>query len=120
MSTTTEKPKTSTITCETKLFKIGDWTIAHLPKEASTQLPSRGIVMVKGEINDTSFEAVLEPDGWGSHWLAVDDRLQKLAGVTEGDTVTLALQSTKEWIEPEVPKDIVDALKSNAAANETW
>jgi|GEM_PF-5801331 len=38
----------STIKFKAKLLNIGSSTIVHLPLEASAQLPSRGLVMVKG------------------------------------------------------------------------
>jgi hypothetical protein len=101
---------------ETTLDAIGNLAILRLPKEASTQLPSRGIVMVKGRINNAPFQAVLEPDGWGSHWFTPDNT----ANVSVGDKVHVEIEPTKDWIEPEVPADITKALNSNPAANETW
>ena len=51
---------------EAKLFKIGSWTLLKLPKSASAKLPSRGMTMVEGTINDFHFQAALDPDGKGS------------------------------------------------------
>jgi hypothetical protein len=106
----------SVIDFETTLYAIGNTTILRLPKEVSSQLPSRGIVMVKGKLDGFPFQVVLEPDGWGSHWFSPD----KTANVLVGDQVKVEIESTKDWIEPEVPKDIMDALNTNAAAHETW
>ena len=116
MSTVT----TSTIVFESDLYKINDWTILRLPVEASKQLPSRGLAMVKGTINDVSFQTALEPDGNGSHWFKLDTALQRATNAQAGDTVRLEIESTKEWTEPQVPVDITDALKSNHAARKTW
>lgn len=69
------------ISFKTKLFKINDWTILHLPQAVSAKLPSRGQTMVKGTINGFDFAMPLEPDGRGSHWLHVDDSLLKSAKV---------------------------------------
>ena len=110
----------SAINFKTQLFKIGSWTILRLPKEASKQLPSRGLAMVKGTINDTSFQTTLEPDGNGSHWFKVDKKLGDSIGAGEGDIVSLAIESTKEWSEPEIPADITKALVANPAAHDTW
>jgi hypothetical protein len=101
-------------------YKIHNWTILRLPVDVSKQLPSRGIVMVKGTINDSPFEAVLEPDGWGSHWINLDKKLRGTTGVDVGDAATVEIEPTKDWIEPEVPTDITTALNANPAANETW
>lgn len=114
------------ITFETKLFKIHDWTILKLPEESSAELPSRGMTMVAGTLNGISFKTLLEPDGkYGpglkpSHWFRPDEKLLKDAGVTAGDTVHVSLAPTKEWIEPEVPKDVKKALSSSPKAEELW
>lgn len=114
------------ITFETKLIKIKDWTILHLPHEASEKLPSRGMVMVKGTINDVPFKTLLEPDGvYGggkkpSHWFKPDEKLLKTSKASAGDTVKVSLEATKEWVEPEVPEDMQKALKSSAKAKALW
>jgi len=109
-----------TIRFKTKLFKIHDWTILLLPKDASVKLPSRGQVMVKGTINGIYFQSPLEPDSRGSHWFRVNDSLQKAAQAKSGDTVTLEIESTKEWPEPEVPADIQKALNADPKAHDLW
>lgn len=69
------------ITFATKLFKIKDWTILRLPEEASAQLPTRSMLMVKGTLNDVPFTTLLEPDGaYGtgkkpSHWFRPDKKI---------------------------------------------
>jgi len=73
---------------ETKLFTVNSWVILRMPKDESLKLPSRGQVMVKGTINGFRFQTALEPDGNGSHWLHVDENMQKSAKVDAGDTVT--------------------------------
>ena len=103
-----------------KLFKIGTWTILLLPKSESVKLPSRGMAMVEGTINDFNFKTVLEPDGKGSHWFRIDELLQKESRVRAGDTVALEIKPTKEWVEPEVPEDLKKALKTSAKAHDHW
>lgn len=101
-------------------LKIGDWTIIKLPESASAKLPSRGMALVDGTINDFHSKFVLEPDGKGSHWFRVDSGLRKAAGIAEGDTLTIEFESSKEWPEPDVPLDLKRALKSDAEANALW
>lgn len=110
----------STIHFKTKLFTIGSWTILRLPGEASAKLPSRGQAMVKGTINGVQFQTALEPDGNGSHWFRVDSSLQKATKAGTGDTVSLAIESTKEWPEPEVPADVKTALAADPKAHNLW
>ena len=107
----------STIRFEAKLVKIGSWTILRLPKGASVKLPSRGMAMAKGTINDFHFQAALEPDGKGSHWFRIDKTLHKAAGA---DTVMLEIEPVKEWPEPEVPADLKKALTSSPQAHTLW
>ena len=102
----------TTVHAKTKLFMLKDWTIALLPEAESVKLPSRGQVFVKGTINGFLFEKVLEPDGRWSHWFRVDAAMQKAIGVKAGDTVTLDIEASKDWPEPQVPADFAKALKT--------
>lgn len=114
------------ITFKTELYKIKDWTILRLPEEASAQLPSRGMTMVKGTLNNVPFITLLEPDGVymsdrkPSHWFRPDEDLLKAAKVKSGDTVTVEMESTKEWVEPEVPEDLQKALATSKKAQDLW
>ena len=81
-----------------------------LPQKASAELPSRGQVAVRGTINGHEFKTVLEPDGSSGHWLRVDSKLQKVAHVSAGDTAALEIVLTKDWPEPNLPKDLEAAL----------
>ncbi len=116
----------SVIKFETKLFKIGDWTILRLPEEASAKLPSRGMLMVKGELNSVPFKTLLEPDGRyypikkPSHWFRPEDKLLGEAHAASGDTVKVSLEPTKEWIEPEIPADLKKALSASPKAESLW
>jgi len=114
------------ISFETKLFKIKDWIILRLPEDASAKLPSRGMTMVAGTVNNVPFKAVLEPDGkYGpglkpSHWFRPDKKLLDDANAAVGDTVQVSLAPTKEWIEPEVPVDVKKALSTSPKADALW
>ena len=110
----------STIRFEATLFNIGSWTILVLPKEASAKLPSRGMTMVEGTINGFRFQAALEPDGRGSHWFRTDKTMREAARADAGDTVTLEIEPTKEWLEPEVPADLKKALSIAPQAHFLW
>ena len=102
-------------------FGGGDWTFLTLPKDASAKLPSRGQVSVEGTFNDTAFQATLEPDGQGGHWMKVERKLSKAAGVDAGDVVTLEIAPTAEEPEPQVPADLKKALTAAPMkAREAW
>lgn len=116
----------SAISFETKLFKIHDWTILRLPQEVSDQLPSRGLIMIKGTIKSVPFKAVLEPDGkYGAgkkpgHWFRPDPKLLDSAHAASGDTVSVSLEPSKEWVEPDVPEDVKKALSTSKKAETLW
>jgi hypothetical protein len=120
MSIVKEQGNMSTIRFEASLFKIGSWTLLTLPKSASAKLPSRGMTMVQGTINGFRFQAPLEPDGKGSHWLKVEKNMREAAGADTGDTVTLAIEPVKEWPEPKVPADLKKALAAVPQAQSLW
>jgi len=96
------------------------WTFLVLPASASAKLPTRSMVTVDGTLEDRPFQATLEPDGEGSHWLKVDKALREAAGAAAGDTVALEIAPVAEEPEPRVPADLRKALAANPAAKATW
>jgi Bacteriocin-protection, YdeI or OmpD-Associated/Domain of unknown function (DUF1905) len=110
----------STIRFETTPLKIRDWTILRLPESASAKLPSRGMTLIEGTINGFRCKIVLEPDGRGSHWFRVDSSLREAAAIDAGVAVTMAVETSQEWPEPEVPADLNKALASDPQANALW
>jgi hypothetical protein len=105
---------------EAELVRIGSWELLRLPDSASAKLPSRGMAMVEGTINGFSFQAALEPDGKGGHWLRVDGPMRDAAGVGAGDAVSLAIEPIKEWPEPELPADFRTALMADPQVHALW
>ena len=99
-----------TITFEAKRLKIGPLEIIKVPVSSSKQLSSRGMVMIKGTINDVDFKTPLEPDGKGSHWIEVNPLLNKKIGGAIGEMASVAMEQTDEWVEPDIPEDIFDAM----------
>lgn len=88
------------------------WSFLTLPKKASAKLPSRGQTTVQGTLNDFPFQATLEPDGQGGHWLKVDRKLREGAGAETGDVVNLQIVPVTGEPEPSVPADLRKALAS--------
>jgi hypothetical protein len=105
---------------EAEVRKVGRWRIVQLPADASAKLPSRGQVAVRGTINRRDFEAVLEPDGRRGHWFRIDETLQRSLRAGDGDTVTLAVEPTKDWPEPAIPEDFQTALADAPDTSEMW
>src|ERR1700755_175537 len=95
----------SAIRFEASLHTIDKWTIVRLPEKASEKLPSRGQGAVQGTIYGHEFKTVLEPDGGSGHWMRIDEKLQRTAAVSAGDTATLEIEPTGDWPEPDGPQD---------------
>src|SRR5712664_1973281 len=102
------------------LAAFGSQRILRLPEAASSKLPSRGMRVVEGAFNGHPFQAPLEPDGMGSHWFSVSNKMLKVAGAEVGDSVSVALEPMARWPEPKVPADLADALASDPHARRLW
>lgn len=105
--------------------KAASWNFLILPKEASARLPSRGQVTVKGMLNGAPFQATLDPDGRGGHWLKVDRKLCNAAGrggdpLKAGDVVDLTLTPMTQEPEPKLPADLRKALAAAPPAQAAW
>ena len=85
---------------QAKLTAVGSQPILRLPTAASSRLPSRGMSMVEGTFGGHAFQAPLEPDGVGSHWLRVSNTMLKAVSVGVGDSVSVALEPMALWPEP--------------------
>jgi uncharacterized protein YdeI (YjbR/CyaY-like superfamily) len=104
---------TETIRFDAALQTANGQTFLKMPKPASQKLPSRGQVAARATINGHAFQTVVEPDGNFGHWIRVDAKLQKKAGVGAGDKATVEVEPTKEWPEPQVPPDLKSALAAS-------
>ena len=102
------------------IAKAVSWTFLTLPKEASAKLPSRSMTSVEGTFNGLAFQATLEPDGQGGHWLKVDRKLREAAGADAGDIVTLEITPAGKETEPDVPTDLRKALAAAPKARALW
>lgn len=105
---------------DTKLYRIGNWTILRLPEESSAQLPSRGQTMVEATINGYTFQTPLEPDGQWSHWLHINQDLSQKIKAGPDKRVSVDMQPINTWTEPAVPSDILQALSAHPKAKALW
>jgi hypothetical protein len=97
------------------------WTFLVLPKSASAKLPTRSMTAVEGTINGAPFEATLEPDGEGSHWLRVERTLREAARAKVGQMAELEIAPAAEQPEPAIPPDLQKALATAPVkAREAW
>jgi len=104
-----------------ELFGIEETTLLRLPEAFSKRLPSRGQVAVRGRINGSGFQTVVEPDGRGGHWIRMDQPLQRATGLAVGDTAKLTIEVSSSWPEPEVPGDLAASLaEAPANVHQVW
>ena len=100
--------------------KNASWTFLILPADASAKLPTRGMTTVAGTLEGHRFQATLEPDGQGSHWLKVSRAMRRAADASVGDTVALEIMAASEAPEPRVPADLRKALAAAPDARTQW
>lgn len=62
---------------------------------------------VDASVHDHTFRTVLEPDGYWGHWMRIGKELQAQVG----EELQVALTPTKDWPEPQLPKDFAAALE---------
>lgn len=89
-----------------KVEKIQSQLLLRISSEISSQLPSRSMVMIEGEINGISFQGPLEPDGKGRHFLPMDGALPEELQLLEGDVLELQFDISRDWPEPDLPEDL--------------
>lgn len=100
--------------------KGATWLFLVLPKAASAKLPTRSMTTVDGTLAGQAFQATLEPDGEGSHWLKVEKALAAAAKAKAGDSVDLVMTPVAEEPEPTSPTDLRKALADHPAAKAQW
>lgn len=100
--------------------KDDSWSFLVLPKEISEKLPRRGMTTIEGTMNGHAFQTTLEPDGQLSHWLKVNKQMREAAGVNVGETITLEVMPVEEEPDPEVPKELKEALDASPEAQAMW
>ncbi len=97
-------------------YSVGKLLIIRIPKDISMSFSSRSLVMAEGTINGRDFHLPLEPDGLGSHWLAVPAELS----VRPGTTAQVSIRESETWIEPDLPNDIFEALQAKPTQHRIW
>jgi Bacteriocin-protection, YdeI or OmpD-Associated/Domain of unknown function (DUF1905) len=94
--------------------------LAKIPADLSKKLPSRGLVMIKVTLNTHTFNMAAEPDGKRGHWITLDNNILKKLKSKVGDQVEIQVESTKDWIEPSVPKDLKQELINEEGVIKLW
>ncbi len=84
-------PKTSAKSFRATLERGGgplNWTIVHIPFDATKLWGRRGNLRVNGDVKSVEFNAALFPKKQGGHFMIINTQLQKAASITRGETHT--------------------------------
>lgn len=109
--------KTNQLKFDATIKLLEDVVIIVLPKSISSKLPSRGINMVNVKVGNNSFVTLLEPDGVGSHWFILKDKILKNL---DYKMLNFTLELVAKWPEPNIPSDINNKLKVDSDLNTIW
>lgn len=93
--------------------------LLRLPDSASKALPSRGQVAATITVDGNAAATVIEPDGHRGHWLNLDS-LGVDTTWEPGTELSVAIEPTKAWPEPQIPDDLRSALDAAPDLEETW
>jgi hypothetical protein len=96
------------------------WTFLRLPQDASARLPTRAMATVDGTLNGYPFQATLEPDGCGGHWLKVGRALRVAAGAAVDEVVSAVVSPVTVEPEPRMPPDLRKAFAAAPGARAKW
>ena len=99
---------------EASISKAGTKDIIRIPSEVSEQLPSRGMVMLRVGVGNQNYILPAEPDGLFSHWLEVQDYLVKEWKSNNEKPFVMEIEAVKEWPEPLMPEDILEAFEQSS------
>jgi uncharacterized protein YdeI (YjbR/CyaY-like superfamily) len=73
------------------------WTIVRVPFDVLKLWGSRGALRVRGEINGLEFRTSLFPTGRGTHYILINQKMQKGGGIRAGEKGQFTLEpDTKE------------------------
>lgn len=72
-----------------------DELVVHIPPEQSRLLPSRGMTLVEGTLDEVYVLLVLEPDGQGGHWPAFSRTIVHTIKPQVGDDLRLPVGSER-------------------------
>src|SRR5438270_7266254 len=68
------------------------WVIARVPFSVKKTWGSSGLFKIKGEVNGVVFRTSLFPQKTGEHFVLVNKKLQKAAGIRVGSSATFRLE----------------------------
>jgi len=112
-------PQSAAQKFKVKLRGVGPgkaWTTLIPPFSVEKTWGTKARVPVKGTMNGHAFRCSLFPMGNGKHCIMVNKDMQKGAGASQGDTVSVVLEMDTAPRVVKVPADLGRTLAKNAKA----
>jgi len=89
------------------------WVIVRLPFSVEKTWGSRGLRRVHVEVNGLDYRMALFPVRGGEHFLLINNKIQKAAGLQEGSVATFTLAPDLEPRELTLPKELERTLNQD-------
>lgn len=96
------------------------FSFAKVPPELSKSHLRRGRMTAHISIGESSFDALMEPDGKLGHWFVIPPRLVKAEKLSTDASTLFTLTSLEKQPDPSLPKSFETLLKKSASAQATW
>src|SRR5580692_8011096 len=90
-----------------------NWIIIYVRFDAAKLWGLRGQIKVKGEINGFAFRSSLFPTRQGRHFLLINKRMQRGAGVAEGKVARLTIELDREERTVDPPIQLTRILRQD-------
>src|SRR5215470_4212102 len=107
------KSKTFRATLERLRGNGTSWVIVRLPFSVEKTWGSRGLRRVHVEVNGLNCRMALFPVRGGSHFLLINKKIQKAAGLREGSLATFTLAPDLEPRQLTLPKELERTLNQD-------
>jgi uncharacterized protein YdeI (YjbR/CyaY-like superfamily) len=107
------RSKTFRATLERLRGKGTSWVIARLPFSVQKAWKTRGHLKVVVQVNAFEFRTALLPTRIGQHFLIVNKKTQRAAGITEGSTANFTVTPDSAPQQLKVPPELEDALSED-------
>lgn len=98
----------------------GGGTLVPIPKEVAKKLGLNGMPKINAVIAGTPYRGSLMPMGDGTYCLGVLKSIQEVAGVGQGDTISIELELDTAPRTVELPADLAEALADDKKAAAAW
>jgi Bacteriocin-protection, YdeI or OmpD-Associated/Domain of unknown function (DUF1905) len=95
-------------------------SFATVASEISKSYLRRGRITAELTVGESSFEALMEPDGKLGHWFVIPPSVMKKEALEPGRKISFSLTKLAKQPEPTLPRYFLNLLKKSSTAQTTW